>query len=314
MTVPTLNYVSCPDSAGSHRMAYWLWGAEDAPHVVVCVHGLSRQGRDFDTLAQALVERSPQPLRVVCPDVVGRGRSDWLTEPMGYGIPTYAGDMVQMLNQLHGIAPIATLDWVGTSMGGLIGMVLAGSPQLPLPARIRRLVLNDVGPVIEWNALQRIGAYLGRGGRYQSVQQAADALWEISQGFGPHTPRQWLELTQPMVRTLPAGGFALHYDPSIAMPFRALDEQSAKAGQQGLWHLYDGIRAATLLVRGAESDLLSRATAEEMMRRGPKPRLLEFTGVGHAPTLIAPDQVEAVCAFLLATESASDEKPYSGTG
>lgn len=315
MTVPTLNYVSCPDPAGSHRMAYWLWGDEQAPHVVVCVHGLSRQGRDFDTLARALVERSPVPLRVACPDVAGRGRSDWLADPMGYSIPTYVGDMLQLLQQLQAAAPLATLDWVGTSMGGLIGMALAGSPQLPLPAAIRRLVLNDVGPVIQWSALQRIGGYLGQVGRFDSVQQAADAMWAISQGFGPHTPEEWLELSQAMVKPLPDGaGFTLHYDPAIAVPFRTLDEATAAAGQAALWQAYDAIRARTLLLRGATSDLLSRATAEEMGRRGPRARLVEFEGVGHAPTLVASAQVEAVASFLLATESASDEKPDSGTG
>jgi pimeloyl-ACP methyl ester carboxylesterase len=314
MTVPTLNYVSCPDASGSHRMAYWLWGDADASHVIVCAHGLSRQGRDFDVLAEALLTRSPQPLRVVCPDVVGRGRSDWLADPMGYGMPTYVGDMLQMLNQLHAAGPIRALDWVGTSMGGLIGMMLAGAPNLPLPSPVRRLVLNDVGPVIQWSALQRIGGYLGHTGRFDSVQQAADAMWQISQGFGPHTPEQWLTLSQAMVRPLPAGGFTLHYDPAIAVPFRALDEAQAAAGQAALWQLYDGVRADTLLLRGAQSDLLSRATADEMTRRGPKPRLVEFEGVGHAPTLITPGQVEAVAAFLLATESASHEKPHSGTG
>ena len=314
MTVPTLNYVSCPDPSGSHRMAYWQWGRADAPHAVVCVHGLSRQGRDFDTLAQALVERSGQALRVVCPDVVGRGRSDWLADPMGYGIPTYVGDMLQMLQQLHAAAPVRTLDWVGTSMGGLIGMGMAGTPKLPLPVPVRRLVLNDVGPVIQWAALQRIGTYLGQTGRFASVQQAADAMWAISQGFGPHTREQWLALSQAMVKPLPDGGVTLHYDPAIAVPFRTLDEKSAAAGQAALWHAYDAITARTLLLRGAESDLLSRATANEMMRRGPRPGLVEFSGVGHAPTLIAQDQVDAVCAFLLEQESANDEKPYGGTG
>lgn len=314
MTVPTLNYVSCPDPSGSHRMAWWQWGSADAPHAVVCVHGLSRQGRDFDTLAQALVERSGQALRVVCPDVVGRGRSDWLADPMGYGIPTYVGDMLQMLQQLHAAAPVRTLDWVGTSMGGLIGMGVAGTPKLPLPVPVRRLVLNDVGPVIQWAALQRIGTYLGQTGRFASVQEAADAMWAISQGFGPHTREQWLALSQAMVKPLPDGGFTLHYDPAIAVPFRTLDEKSAAAGQAALWHAYDAITARTLLLRGAESDLLSRATANEMMRRGPRPGLVEFNGVGHAPTLIAQDQVDAVCAFLLDQESADDEKPYGGTG
>lgn len=314
MTVPTLNYVSCPEPAGSHRMAYWLWGEPDAPRVVVCVHGLSRQGRDFDALAAALLERSPVPLRVVCPDVVGRGRSDWLADPMGYGFPTYAGDMLQMLAQLHAAAPVATLDWVGTSMGGLIGMGLAGTPGLPLPAPVRRLVLNDVGPVIAWSALQRIGTYLGNTGRFQTVQQAADAMWEISRTFGPHTPEQWLALSQAMVRPLPEGGFTLHYDPAIAVPFRTLDATAAAAGQAALWQLYDGIRARTLLLRGAQSDLLARDTALEMTRRGPRPRLVEFEGVGHAPTLIADNQLEVVTAFLLDPDSASDEKPFSGTG
>jgi pimeloyl-ACP methyl ester carboxylesterase len=314
MTVPTLNNVTCTDAAGSHRMAYWLWGAADAAHLVVCVHGLSRQGRDFDVLAAALVERSPVPLRIACPDVVGRGRSEWLKDPMLYGVPTYVGDMLQMLRQLHGERPIATLDWVGTSMGGLIGMAIAGTPQLPLPAPVRRLVLNDVGPVIQWSALQRIGSYLGQTGRFESVQQAADALWQISQGFGPHTPEQWLALSLAMVRPLTGGGFTLHYDPAIAVAFRALTEPLASAGQAQLWQLYDQLRAETLLLRGARSDLLTPETAQEMMRRGPRPRLVEFEGVGHAPTLITDPQVEAVASFLLMTDSALHEKPHGGTG
>jgi pimeloyl-ACP methyl ester carboxylesterase len=311
MTVPTLNYVSCPDSAGSHRMAYWLWGAPDAAHVVVCAHGLARQGRDFDTLARGLLARSKQPLRIVCPDVVGRGRSDWLANAAGYAIPQYAGDMLALLQQLAAVRPIAALDWVGTSMGGLIGLALAGSPQLPLPAPVRRLVLNDVGPVIQFAALQRIGTYLGNTGRFETLQQAADALWQISKTFGPHTPGQWLALSQAMVKPLPGGGFTLHYDPQIAVPFRAFTEADAAAGQAATWQLYDQVRARTLLLRGAQSDLLSRETAQEMTQRGPKPRLVEFEGVGHAPTLVSDDQVEVVASFLLAAESA-DEKPRSG--
>ncbi len=314
MTDPKLNYVPCPDAAGGHRMAYWSWGAPEAAHVIVCVHGLSRQGRDFDTLARGLLARSPHPLRIVCPDVVGRGRSDWLADPMGYAIPQYTGDMLQMLQALHAAAPIATLDWVGTSMGGLIGLTVCGAPGLPLPAPVRRLVLNDVGPVIQWAALQRIGTYLGQTGRFETVEQAAEAMWQISQGFGPHTPAQWLALSQPMVRPRPEGGYTLHYDPAIAVPFRTVTEESARAGQAALWQLYDAVRARTLLLRGARSDLLTRATAEEMMRRGPRPQLLEFEGVGHAPTLVNDTQVEAVASFLLEPGSAPDEKPHGGTG
>src|SRR3569833_2214456 len=195
MTEPTMNYVSCPDAAGGHRMAFWQWGDSSAGHVVVCVHGLSRQGRDFDVLAQALVRRARGNLRVVCPDVVGRGQSDWLKDPMGFVVPTYVGDVLALLAQVNQQAPVTELDWVGTSMGGLIGMGLAGTPNLPLPVPARRMVLNDVGPAIEWSSIERIRSYIGKTGRFDSVQQAADAMWAISTGFGPHTPEQWLALS-----------------------------------------------------------------------------------------------------------------------
>lgn len=299
MSQPTLNYVSCPDASGSHRMAWWQWGDPSASHVVVCVHGLSRQGRDFDVLAQALVARAGGALRVVCPDVAGRGRSEWLKDPMGYQLTTYAADMLALLTQLHQNAPLAALDWVGTSMGGLIGMAVCGTPDLPLPARVRRLVLNDVGPVIQWQALQRIGTYLGHPTRFDTLQQAADAMWAVSTSFGPHTPQQWLALSQAMVRALPDGALTLHYDPAIAVPFRTITQEAALQGEATLWQLFDNIRAQTLVIRGAQSDLLSRETAQAMTRRGPHARLIEFAGVGHAPTLVATDQVEAVASFLL---------------
>ena len=295
---PELLYLDCTAPV-PHRMAYWQWGDPQASHTVVCVHGLSRQGRDFDVLAQALVERSKTPLRVVCPDVVGRGKSDFLADPQGYQLPTYVADMLQLLAQLKP----ATLDWVGTSMGGLIGMLLcAYAPSVG--ASVRRLVLNDVGPVIEWQALQRIGQYLGKSGQFASVQQAADAMWAISSSFGPHTPAQWLALSQPMLKPAPSpqGGtaFVLHYDPAIALPFGSTTEQQAKEGEALLWQAYEAISAQTLLIRGAQSDLLSVATAHQMTQRGPQAQLVEFAGVGHAPTLIAPDQVDSVAQFLLA--------------
>ncbi len=312
MTEPTLNYVPCPDASGGHRMAFWQWGDATASHAVVCVHGLSRQGRDFDVLAQALVERAGGKLRVVCPDVAGRGRSDWLEDPMGYQLPNYAGDMLAMLAQLQQSAPVQTLDWVGTSMGGLIGMAICGTPKLPLPAPVRRLVLNDVGPAIQWQALARIGTYLGNTGRFDSVRQAADAMWTISASFGPHSPEQWLALSQAMVKPLPQGGFTLHYDPAIAVPFRTINEESAAQGEAALWQLYDNIQAKTLLTRGAQSDLLARETAQAMTQRGPRARLVEFEGVGHAPTFVNQEQVEAVASFLLNDESGPDEKPGGG--
>lgn len=315
MIEPRLNYVFCPGLAAApqqsqpaqplagHRMAYWEWNATGDPahpHVVVCVHGLTRQGRDFDTLARALSTQA----RVICPDVVGRGQSDWLADAMGYQIPVYAADMLALLAHLHQAAPLQTLDWVGTSMGGLIGMVLCGQPGLPLPVPVRRLVLNDVGPVIEWQALQRIGQYLGQPLRFVSEQQAADILWAVSSSFGPHTPEQWLQLSRAMVRPLPDGSLTLHYDPAIAEPFKALQPAAASASEAQLWQLYDQIQARTLLLRGAQSDLLSPATARAMGERGPRAATVEFAGVGHAPTLVAADQVAAVQSFLWGADGA----------
>jgi pimeloyl-ACP methyl ester carboxylesterase len=296
----TLNYVQCPDShGGQHRMAWWEWGSPEAAHVVVCAHGLSRQGRDFDVLARALVAMADHPVRVVCPDVVGRGCSDWLKDPMDYQIATYVGDMLCLLAALHDRAPMERLDWVGTSMGGLIGLVLAAQPGLPRPAPVGRLVLNDVGPVIQWAALQRIGTYLGKVVHFASLEQAAAAMRSVSQEFGPHTDAEWLALSRPMVVSDGAGGVRLHYDPAIAQPFAQVTPEAAALGVEMMWALYDGLRARTLLIRGADSDLLAPETARAMTLRGPKATLVEFAGVGHAPTLVAADQVAAVARFLL---------------
>ena len=282
-------------------MAYWQWGNPAAAHVVVCVHGLSRQGRDFDVLASSLVDKARGNIRVICPDMAGRGESDWLKDAMGYQIPTYAADMLALLAQLHAQAAIATLDWFGTSMGGLIGLVVCGQPALPLPVAFRKLVLNDVGPAIEWLSIVRIGTYLGAPIRFDSVQQGADAMWSISKGFGPHTPEQWLALSTPMLRpALDAPGkLRLHYDPALAVPFKQATQESTLQGEKTLWQLYDNISAQTLLLRGADSDLLSPATAQAMGQRGPQAKLVEFAGVGHAPTVVAADQLAAVVDFLL---------------
>ena len=286
MTQPTLKHVQCLDSRGLHRMAYWEWGDAANPRVLVCAHGLSRQGRDFDTLAAQLCDT----YRVVCVDVVGRGKSDRLADAQGYAIPSYVADMVTLLARLDA----EVVDWVGTSMGGLIGLGVAALPGSPL----RRLVLNDIGPTLQASALQRIGAYLGQPEHWQSLEEAADALLAISQGFGPHTREQWLALTRPQI--VPDGaGFKPHYDPAIAVPFRAVTPQAAAAGQAMLWAAYDSLKLPVLLLRGAESDLLSSETAQAMTQRGPRAQLIEFAGVGHAPMLVQPEQRQAVASFLL---------------
>ena len=314
MTEPTLHHVACHDAAGGHRMAYWQWGDAHSAHVVLCVHGLTRQGRDFDALAQVLLARQTGDIRVVCPDIVGRGESDWLVDPEGYQLPQYAADVIALISQLHSEQPIGVLDYVGTSMGGLIGIAVAGSPSVPLPSPIRRLVINDVGPTLDPAALKRIGTYVGQGGTYETLEAAADAMWALSSTFGPHSPAQWLDLSRHMVAPAAsrspagdakvaasgnAGPYVLHYDPAIALPLRAMTAEAAAQGEAVLWALYDGITAMTLLTRGAQSDLLARDTAIAMTSRGPRARLIEFDGVGHAPTFVAADQSAAVASFLL---------------
>ena len=286
MHEPRLHHVPVLRGRAVQRMAYWEWGDPANPRVLVCAHGLSRQGRDFDVFAQAMLGH----YRVVAPDVFGRGHSDWLPDPMAYQVPAYVADMLALIARLD----VPEVHWVGTSMGGLIGMIVAALQHSP----VTRLVLNDVGPAIEASAVSRIGTYLGQPARWDTEQQAAEALWQVSRGFGPHTPEQWLALTRPMLR--PDGtGFKLHYDPAIAVAFRTLTPENAKAGEAVMWSMYDQITAPTLVLRGADSDLLSPAGALAMTQRGPKARVHEFAGVGHAPMLTNDEQIGVVRSFLL---------------
>jgi len=287
MNEPTLRHVQCLDGRGLHGMAYWQWeranGASD--RVLVCVHGVTRQGRDFDTLARAMQDG----WRVVCPDVVGRGASDRLADPAGYQLTTYVADMVTLLARLDA----ETVHWLGTSMGGLIGIAMAALPRSP----ISRLILNDVGPTIDPGGIARIADYIGLPITWGSEEEAADYLSTISQGFGPHTSEQWMALTRPMLRR-DGDRIGLHYDPAIGVALRAITPAVASAGEAALWAAYDAIRCPTLVLRGADSDVLAPATAAAMAARGPKARVREFAGVGHAPTIVAPDQVAVVREFL----------------
>jgi len=248
---------------------------------VVCVHGLTRNARDFDALARALSDRA----RVLCVDVAGRGRSDWLADPAEYRVDVYARHLLRLL-ELEGARRV---DWVGTSMGGLIGMAIAAGERSP----IERLVLNDIGPFVPKEALGFIGSYLGLDLLFPTVEALEQHLRLIHAPFGPLTDEEWAHLARHSSRALPEGGVRLVYDPAIRVPF-----DTAAAEDMDVWPLYDRIACPTLVLRGTESRLLLPETAEEMTRRGPKARLVTFPGVGHAPALMAADQIEAVRGFL----------------
>ena len=304
MQIPLLKFLPVSGAlnqrGAARRIAYWDWPCQagaDNPHVVIAVHGLTRQSRDFDVLAQAL---TPQA-RVLAVDVAGRGDSDWLADPALYQLPTYVADLAQLIEYLRAQNPGVVIDWVGTSMGGLIGLTLASQPAIGL----RRLVLNDVGPVIQRPAMQRIAGYVGRHMCFDDELTAFEHMAQIFAGFGPHAPTQWAALCRPMLR-LRNGRYCLHYDPAIGEPLRAwvtlTDEdagwQILRQSEALLWAAYDAIACPTLLLRGADSDLLSRETADQMRQRGPHATCLAFPAVGHAPTLVADDQVQAVRQFL----------------
>jgi pimeloyl-ACP methyl ester carboxylesterase len=283
---PRRRSVGCLSPKGLHRVAYVEWGDPRNREVLVCVHGLLRSSRDFDELARALRAR----FRVVCPDIVGRGDSEPLRDPMLYAIPQYVADMVTLIARLD----VETVSWVGTSMGGLIGMALAAQPGNP----VKRLVLNDVGAVLAKASLQRIAAYAGNAPAFPSIEKAEEYVRAVSAPFGPHSDAQWRFLTENWVRKQPDGSYRAHYDPRIAEPFKStMPDKDAE-----LWPIYDAIQAPTLLLRGERSDLLSRETAAEMARRGPKAKVVEIPGVGHAPTLLHPDQIAIVRDFLLQGE------------
>jgi pimeloyl-ACP methyl ester carboxylesterase len=267
-------------------MAYAEWGEPDNPNVLICAHGLTRVGRDFDRLARALVDR----YRVICPDVVGRGRSDWLRDPNDYGLPQYVADMVTLIARLG----VETVHWLGTSLGGLIGLTLSGQPGSP----IKRLVLNDVGPTVNPEGIARIANYVGRPVRFATIEEAVDYIIGISLGFGLRGRDEWREITESVLKR-DGDGFTTHYDPQIAVPIKAMTPQVAAVAEAVLWKLYDQIECPTLLTRGANSDLLSRETATAMTQRGPRATLVEFPDVGHAPMFFDPGQIAAVRDFLL---------------
>ncbi|MEC5216386.1 pimeloyl-ACP methyl ester carboxylesterase [Actimicrobium sp. GrIS 1.19] len=281
--------VQCLSPTGLHRMAYKEWGDPANRRVLVCVHGVTRVSDDFDDLAAALSD----VYRVVCPDVVGRGRSGRLLNPQNYALPQYVADMVTLLARVDA----ESVDWFGTSMGALIGIGLASLPDNP----VRKMIVNDIGPALNWTALERIGGYIGEDLRFATFDEALAYIKAISLGFGPHTDAQWLKIARDVLRQNADGQWVRHYDLALALPFKSATEESTLQGEALLWQAWDAIRCDTLLVRGAQSDLLTPDTARQMTQRGPKARLVELPGIGHAPTFVQPDQIALARDFLLGT-------------
>jgi pimeloyl-ACP methyl ester carboxylesterase len=266
-------------TAGFHRMAYTDWGDRDAP-AVICAHGMVRNGRDFDALAEALSNRR----RVVCPDIAGRGTSDWLPAGAMYDFPQYCADMAVLIGRLG----VERVDWVGTSMGGLIGMILAAQPKSP----IRRLVMNDVGPFVPKAATERIAGYVGLDKSFVDMEELEAYLRQIYASFGDLTPEQWKHLAAHATRPKPDGSLGLAYDPAIGEVFRTrgIDDMD-------LWAIYEQVTCPVLVIRGETSDVLLAETAEEMTERGPA-ELIEIAGVGHAPPLMDEAQIALVRDWL----------------
>ena len=285
-TAPRQRYVQCASPAGLHRIAYTEWGAPDNPRVLVCVHGLTRSGRDFDRLAAAL----SSTYRVVCPDVVGRGLSSWLGNPAYYSIPQYVGDMVTLVARLG----VESVDWFGTSMGGLIGMAFAGLKDSP----VRKMIVNDVGPHLEPAAIERIGSYLGQPVSFSSQQEAIDHAALLAESFGPLTQEEWREINTPLVHEQ-EGAWRFRYDPRIAEPFKQTTPELAALGEAALWHSFAAIEGPVLVVRGEQSDLLSRETVAQMIEKGRNVSSVEIPGVGHAPAFLHADQIEIAKRFFL---------------
>ncbi|MDD9876988.1 MAG: alpha/beta hydrolase [Magnetovibrio sp.] len=275
--------VDGPGAQKGRRIGYTEWGDAANPRVLVCAHGLTRVGRDFDALAEALAA----DYRIVCPDAAGRGASDWLIEAEHYGYPLYISDTTALLAEIGA----AETDWVGTSMGGFLGMMLAAAEASP----IRRLVVNDIGPFLPQAALLRISEYLSTGARFADVAEMEAHLRIIHAPFGPLTDAQWRHMAEHSVRTAPDGGDALHYhyDPAIAEAFNQVT-----GGDIAVWGMWDAIRCPVLALRGENSDVLPAETAYEMTQRGPKARLVEFAETGHAPALMDAGQIALVRDWL----------------
>ena len=280
MTAMREGHVRCLDPHGFHFMRYVEWGDPANKRVLICVHGLTRTGRDFDYVAQSLADG----YRVVCPDIVGRGRSDWLRDPADYNYPVYLGDLNTLIAKL---GP-ENVDGLGTSMGGILGMILAGMPGTP----VRKLVMNDVGCHIPKSAIERIGQYLGQEGAYESIEALEGDIRAVSP-FGALTAEQWRHLALHSAKQDEDGRWRFRYDPGVAKNYAA-----AAPADVDLRPYWNQVHGPVLVIRGEHSDLLLPETLEEMKRR-PRTESLVVRDTGHCPMLMDEQQVGTIRRFLL---------------
>jgi pimeloyl-ACP methyl ester carboxylesterase len=270
--------------SGFHHIAYADWGRADDPRPVICVHGLTRQGRDFDFLAARLVAAGR---RVICPDLPGRGQSAWLTNPDDYALPQYCADMNAMIARLN----VAEVDWVGTSLGGLIGISLAGFRG----SIIRKLVVNDIGPFVSAAGLRRIGQYIGTmPQKLATIEEADHYLRTVLAPYGDLSDEHWRHLTQHSIRWDEEHQcYTLLCDPAIAQAFG-----SAWAYPLNLWKYWESIKVPMLVLHGAKSDLLSADLTLEMRKRNRMANIFRFDECGHVPPLMDSSQIRVVADFL----------------
>jgi pimeloyl-ACP methyl ester carboxylesterase len=268
-------------TAGFHKIAYTEWGDAKAKQTILCVHGLTRNSRDFDQLAARLSVSA----RVACPDLIGRGASDWLSNPALYNQAQYVYDLTALIARLD----VDSLIWVGTSLGGLLGMYIAAQPNTPIKA----LVLNDVGPLVSHHGLSRIMKYAKHENKFSSLLDVEKFLRNLYQTQEPISDELWRYKAQISAKQLPDGNYTLAYDPHVTKaPFKLWFTDI------NLWYLWDKIKCPVLVLRGQNSDILSAETLTKMSITGPKATTKVIPGCGHAPMLMTDDQIDIVSSWL----------------
>lgn len=264
-----------------HEIHVTEWGEPDAPALVLW-HGLARTGRDFDVVAAHFADR----YRVICPDTIGRGLSSWSADPEAdYTLMAYAAHAEALLDRLN----ISACSWVGSSMGGALGMIAAAGP---LKNRITRLVLNDIGPSLNPEAVERIRAYVTMVPDFATMAEFEAFIRLVYQPYGAMTEAEWKRMAETSMRRRDDGRITVHYDPRVMAVF------AAHADAFEIWPVYDVVECPTLILRGESSDLLLVETAHEMTLRGPKAQLVTIPGCGHAPALNTPEQIAVLEGFL----------------